>query len=537
MLFVFAAAFTTHFTAVEAGKRNALNLSHAPMQEKVLAVRITDDQGKPVRNVTVFLQREGVNEMTKQITDETGIVSFLCRQYGVYTVRTQHPDFETAEDKIAISEEDKQDSYFMPLSLKKKGGRNTNAVRSLRVMVKDEKTGKGIAGAVVNAESQVMQTGKEGIVIFEKTVAVGEKGTVKVSAAGYEPQEKTFISGGEQNANPFSSQDEVSFTLKKSGSGKVTMMVHVIDYATQNPVGKATVSVTDNAGNYIFSDITNAKGDVSSPVSITELDKAPFRVKAKAKGYDENWSDMTADFLQGKNDPVYFTINLKQSKAPGSSKEKKYGPFFVPSSRWVSTGITFKKGDRFRVEASGAFTTKDGSKIGPEGGGYWTWWTLAGQIGKQRMYVSRGGGGTATENDVLELGTPRGLGSKEFIKEDIENLSGKLTVYVFSTKGVWNQRKNFTHQEVDDDLTMLKKIRDKDPNIFLKRGRDEIKSELERILYKYDLTNTRVRVGTNDMNCFSLFEKSEDKKYDNACYNCLNQAVNTLAIKLQGIKK
>jgi len=36
--------------------------------------------------------------------------------------------------------------------------------------------------------------------------------------------------------------------------------------------------------------------------------------------------------------------------------------------KFVKTGLSVKKGDIFEIEAKGAYTTKDGGKIGPEGG-------------------------------------------------------------------------------------------------------------------------------------------------------------------------
>jgi hypothetical protein len=121
----------------------------------------------------------------------------------------------------------------------------------------------------------------------------------------------------------------------------------------------------------------------------------------------------------------------KEKEVITKKGEQKYGPFLVSSGAWLPTGITLKKGDYIRVQADSFFVTKIKTHVGPEGGGHWMWWTLAGEIGTQRFYLSRDLGGEITEGGELKLGTPRGLGSKEFIKEDVDNLSGSLKVMVF----------------------------------------------------------------------------------------------------------
>ncbi|HET6489565.1 MAG TPA: hypothetical protein VFG28_07360, partial [Syntrophales bacterium] len=107
-----------------------------------------------------------------------------------------------------------------------------------------------------------------------------------------------------------------------------------------------------------------------------------------------------------------------------------YANVSVPHGEWVSTGLSVKKGDTFEVEAKGAYTTKDGGKIGPEGGGTFGWWTLAVRYGKKVHLPGRWNSYVAEDDGVLELGTPRGAGSDKFLPGDIENLQGSLTVRV-----------------------------------------------------------------------------------------------------------
>ncbi|HSD95357.1 MAG TPA: hypothetical protein VLA94_08010, partial [Syntrophales bacterium] len=71
-------------------------------------------------------------------------------------------------------------------------------------------------------------------------------------------------------------------------------------------------------------------------------------------------------------------------------ERQNYANVSVPHGQWVSTGLSVKKGDFFEIEAKGAYTTKDGGKIGPEGGGRWGFWTLAVRYGKTVHLPGRG---------------------------------------------------------------------------------------------------------------------------------------------------
>jgi len=116
------------------------------------------------------------------------------------------------------------------------------------------------------------------------------------------------------------------------------------------------------------------------------------------------------------------TIKKKESR--------DYANVNVPHGKWVPTGLSVKKGDVIEIEAKGAYATKDGGKIAPEGGGRWGFWTLAARYGKIVHLPGRWNTYVAEEGGDLELGTPRGAGSDKFYPEDIENLKGELTVRV-----------------------------------------------------------------------------------------------------------
>jgi hypothetical protein len=305
-------------------------------------------------------------------------------------------------------------------------------------------------------------------------------------------------------------------------------------------VGKATVTVKNKLGKALAtSGPTNAKGETILQLKGEELDNAPLRVQAKAVGYAENWSDITAEFLNLGYVPLVFTINIKQAKAASIANEKKYGPFLVSSGQWHSTGISFKKGDYFRVEASGYFIAKDGQHIGPEGGGYWTWWTLAGQVGTQRLYLSRSGGGNVTQDGVLELGTPRGLGSKEFVKEDVENLKGNLTVVVYSKNGELD--KSAIYAGAANDLQFLKRLVRRDETLMATRGLDEIVQEYRYIVSKYHLPPENVTMNGDRVACSGIViqvvnNSSPSSELLRAYQDCLNDAVKNLEMRMMSQK-
>lgn len=512
-------------------------LSNIPI-EKLLLVIVTDQDQNRVPNASVTVSGQGVPALPVATTDESGIAALVIETSGTYTVLVRHNNYATAESKIEINTSDGQDNYILAITLNEKP--NKELQRPLRVTVLDEKTRKGIAGAQVNTNEGNMATDKNGVAYFKKVLALGESGRVQVTANGYQFAEQLIIGGGENYRYAPPAEDEVTFYLKRSRPTQVNLVVQVLDYSTQRPVGKATVTVNNQQGKALATGApTNARGETKIPLKGEVLDNAPLRLQAKATGYTENWSDITADFLNLDYDTLVFTINIRQSKAAATANEKKYGPYLVSSGKWRSTGITFKKGDYFRVEASGYFTAKDGQKIGPEGGGYWTWWTLAGQIGTQRLTLSRNGGGQVTEAGVLELGTPRGLGSKEFVKEDVENLQGTLTVFVFSKNGEYDR--SSIYADAEKDIQFLKRLLQRDESINANRRPDEIMQQFRYIASKYGLFNTKVTVDGTLKTCYDIMVPiilsnfqmhNNDREYQ----DCLSDAIKIMEMRMMSQK-
>jgi hypothetical protein len=508
---------------------NGINYVINTKQDVLLAVLVTDEAQKPVRNAIVKLLEENGKELKSQLTDETGIVSFLCKSGSAYRVRVEHAEYRNTEEPVSI-EQNRTESFFISIAMKKRMGQDKNA-RSLMVTVIDDQSGKAIENALVVAEGQQYRTDVSGKAYFNNIVAIGEKGTVHASASGYVTETQSYIAAGEQLKNGYAPIDELTFKLKKAVSQKIKFIVQVLDYSTGNRMEKADVKVLTASGKTVLEKPTSIRGEAAADVLRSDLDNAPFKVKASKKDYEKSESDITSDFLHLGNDPVFFTVYLKAKKV---KDEKQYGAFYVPSGEWVPTGITFKKGDYFRIEATGYFTAKDGQHIGPEGGGFWMWWTLAGEIGTQRISLGRSGGGEVTQGGALKLGTPRGLGSKEFVKEDVENLQGKLTVYVYSKGGVAEKIEGFTKYDVAADVNRLMVIRN---DVVAKRfdSWEAMQQDLKRIIDKYNLSQVKANVDEFPYGCYELLVRAitlPNSKYVKVCVECMDQLIKAVQAKM-----
>lgn len=110
-------------------------------------------------------------------------------------------------------------------------------------------------------------------------------------------------------------------------------------------------------------------------------------------------------------------------------EEIRYGPFSANALGWQSTGVRLRKGQTFRIDASGRITGGEGENIGPHDGiGHWGWRMLCGRIGERGIEVR--GSHEAWNDGVLELGVPRGCGG--FSADDGGAYwSGAFTVYVY----------------------------------------------------------------------------------------------------------
>ncbi len=126
------------------------------------------------------------------------------------------------------------------------------------------------------------------------------------------------------------------------------------------------------------------------------------------------------------------TLQAQPAGPSTGSTRRKYGPFAVPWGSWFSTGAQIKKGESFSVKATGAYRSvnqnTDVKTCGPDGCGPWRFFVLKAKIGTQMMDVGSSGGGTADQDGMIELGSPRG---GTFLKEDAGNCTGSLSAEIW----------------------------------------------------------------------------------------------------------
>lgn len=278
----------------------------------------------------------------------------------------------------------------------------------------------------------------------------------------------------------------ISFTLQslslfpqaiKNGNIKIT--VQVLNEETNRPVTRANVSLRNKMNkSYSPSNKTSTKGEFVFTINKNELG-AFARVIVKATDYDEKWSDITSDLLQGNERLV--TVYLKGKEETVSKEGKKYGPFEVTASGWVSTGLKFKEGGSFTIEATGLYRSASDSTftVGPNGGGHWGWYTLQGKVGELLMPLGKSGGATVNKEGYLNLGTPR---VRNFFPEDGKDLRGSLTVFVYAKGAVPDGRLNDAHElyELFRKIYYGEKI-GTDPQY--------ISDQLKREIARYNLVN------------------------------------------------
>lgn len=135
--------------------------------------------------------------------------------------------------------------------------------------------------------------------------------------------------------------------------------------------------------------------------------------------------------LKGTGEQPQKKTQTTQKTKP-QIETRKYGPFAVPWGSWFSTGVAVKKGESFRTKATGAYRSvnqnTDVKTCGPDGCGHWRWFVLKAKIASQMMDVGSDGGGTANQDGVIELGSPRG---GQFVADDAGNCTGSLSVEVW----------------------------------------------------------------------------------------------------------
>jgi hypothetical protein len=400
---------------------------------KTLKVTVVDEKNLPVVDASVTADLS-LLELSRGSTNQSGMVDLALKSSGNYKVSVIHSNFEPEDKEITIQKYGSQDVYTLEFQLKRK----KSTLRDVKVYVYEVSTNKPIPNAFVDATASAGTTNSNGIVYLPNIVKLGESGSLTVSATNFETRTKTYIGGGEGYRYSPPIADEVWIGLNRTAIEN-TLTIQVLSDATNRPIGNAAVSVkTLSSGKLIFSGLTGASGEKTFKIKTQTNDNNTFRVMAHATGYEDRWSDITPDFMQSAFEQKYYTIFLKKKQGPSEAEEKKYGPFSVGMSEWVSTGLSIKKGSSFRVELTGKITyveagTNETREINPDGHGHWSWWALQARIGTQTIIVGTKGGGYASQDGVIELGAPR---TSTIYPEDAKDKSGTWSVYIYARDAI-----------------------------------------------------------------------------------------------------
>lgn len=291
---------------------------------------------------------------------------------------------------------------------------------------------------------------------------------------------------GEQRVKQFCGP--VSSTLK--------LIVKVMDAATNKALTTATVSVKNQAGaSFAASGTRNVKGEYLVTVGNANRESS-LRVIASAAGYQEKWSDVTAELLQ--QGERLFTIYLEKKKPAASNDEVKYGPFNVGLGAWVATGVRIAKGGSYRVTVTGKITYTDAYKVVQEmsadGHGYWNFFVLKGKLGNEIVNIGSSGGGYAKEDGMLELGAPR---VNVFYPEDGAGTSGQWSVTVYARKATLTGNSGSGGAaKAQEHLDFLRKLRS--GQVLGQRDNEEITQELKFIINEYQLNGIKNQYNLED---------------------------------------
>jgi hypothetical protein len=222
--------------------------------------------------------------------------------------------------------------------------------RSISVYVKD-KNGKPVSGASVLVNpGKSTSTDANGYAVALHTILIsGEYVMIEVYKVGYKIQ-RQYIPSGDASRMENGRQippNTAYFTLEK-GENDATIFhinVEVLDHETDDAVPGAVVwlEISDETAQ---TGTTSASGEVRFSDMEYSFQGTTARVKVTKRGYEEKWSDITADLMTGKDNPErQFLIYLKKDKTvcwPGSyaawdSQTQKTLCYCNPGLVWNST--------------------------------------------------------------------------------------------------------------------------------------------------------------------------------------------------------
>ena len=458
---------------------------------KMLRVNvIADDDNLPLPDATVAANA-GLSKPSDYYsgrTDPSGNAEVAIKTSGDYTISIQHGDYFPYEQPMKIIKYDDAEIPPVSVRLKRKTPKEKDKI-DLVVTVFGDKYGQinPLAAASITVEHLTQQTGMDGKTNFEKVFMIGNTVKIKASARNFETVEMTTVLDNTERYT-MATQLQRQLTLKYKAQD-VKLWVKVLDEQTNKPIGKASVTLKTSTGKVVdFGVYTNVQGEAEFIVNTDELTNAYLKAVATAADYQEKWSDVPNSMLTTPDKSIY-SIYLKKKEGLKEPGEKTYGPYTVTPGAWLPTGLSLKKGQYFRVEASGIIQYKDppNTQNTPDGGGYWGWWQLKGKIGEQLIGLGSRGGGTASNDGIIELGAPATV---KMGHPEEKALEGHYTVYIFSKYAVENKSplvNPLVKEKLASHLEFLERIKLFKKATFENRTIDEIISEIRSIIAEYSL--------------------------------------------------
>ncbi|HYC40578.1 MAG TPA: carboxypeptidase-like regulatory domain-containing protein [Chitinophagaceae bacterium] len=456
---------------------------------KILRVSVIgDDDNLPLPDASVTADAGVLTDFYRGSTDPAGVAELAIKTSGDYKITIQHRNYFPYEQTIKVIRHD--DAEIPPLSvrLKRSKPKETDKV-DLIVTVLGQKGGQSgpLPGAKVTVEHLSQEVGPDGKAVFEKVFSIGNSVKITASARNYATVELTTTLDNTERYT-MSTQLQRELTLQYKAQD-VKFLVKVLDETTDRPVVDAAVMLKAGSGKVIgFGKYPNPQGEVEYMLDAAEIANTTLKVSAVAPYYQERTSDVPISMVTSSDFGMY-TLFLKKKEGVKEPGEKKFGPYTVVPGSWLPTGLFLKKGQYFRVEASGIIQYKDppNTQNTPDGGGYWGWWQLKGKIGEQIMPLGSKGGGVAGADGLIELGAPA---TYRMGHAEEKALEGHYTVYVFSKHAVEN-KSPLVNPAAKDKLAkhveFLERLKSFNKAAFEQRTVDEIIGEIKFIISEYQL--------------------------------------------------
>ncbi|MEQ1921531.1 MAG: hypothetical protein ABL952_03385 [Pyrinomonadaceae bacterium] len=225
--------------------------------------------------------------------------------------------------------------------------------RTLTVTVLGEKFegGRSVTVPLSNARVQVssqesedgavQRSGSNGVYTFNEPFVIGTEVQISVSADGWEPRDAKLIVGSWQQIDPndrrTTTSDQITVKLRqKLKVEEFSLIVEVVDSKTGKPVPGASVDFEMIELGAAWKTVTTNLQGRTQPVEIPAVKAtqkhAEFRVKVKANGYKEKWSDIPYDLPLFGEARSSYVVHLEPNPKANDTQNQGQGqnPYNLP---------------------------------------------------------------------------------------------------------------------------------------------------------------------------------------------------------------